>query len=184
MTAGRVIFSWFGMDRPPSGPDHPQPPRPQPPHPQPADLHLTQADGDVETYLAAYRAVGGPHGWSRRLTLTRNALQAILDRPGRRVLIARDAAGTVLGFVELDLAHGTPAAPAAEIVHFGLAPAAQGCGWGGFLLDHALRTAFDAGAARVVLHTDTTDHPRAFGAYLKAGFRLLRVTTAEPDDWN
>ena len=125
MTGSRVVFSWFGTDQPPPGP----------PRPQPADLHLMQADGDIETYLAAYRAVGGPHGWSRRLSLTHDALQAILDRPGRRVLIARDAAGTVLGFVELDLAHGTPAAPAAEIVHFGLAPAAQGRGWGGFLLD-------------------------------------------------
>lgn len=174
MTARRVIFSWFGINQAPSGP-----PRPQPP-----DLNLTRADGDLDSYLAAYRAVGGPHGWSRRLELTHDQLQTILDRPDRRVLIARDASGAALGFVELDLAHGTPAAPAAEIVHFGLAPAAQGRGWGGFLLDHALRMAFGAGAGHVVLHTDTTDHPRAFGAYLKAGFRLLRVTTAEPDDWN
>ncbi|GGB25621.1 hypothetical protein GCM10011505_03530 [Tistrella bauzanensis] len=174
MTGNRVIFSWFGMNRAPDGPSRQQP----------HDLHLRIADADPAAYLAAYRAVGAPHGWSRRLDLAPEALRTILARPGRRVILAEDGNGTVLGFVELDLAHGTPEAPAAEIVHFGLAPAAQGRGWGAFLLDHAIRHAFAAGCGSVVLHTDDTDHPRAFATYLKAGFHLLRVTTAEPDDWN
>ena len=47
-----------------------------------------------------------------------------------------------------------------EIAYFGLLPAFHGRGWGGALLEHALRRGFELGS-RVWVHTCTLDGPHA-----------------------
>jgi GNAT superfamily N-acetyltransferase len=47
-----------------------------------------------------------------------------------------------------------------------------GRGWGRFLLDAAVDAAWSGETRRIWVHTCTFDHPRALGAYQKAGFRV------------
>ncbi len=55
-----------------------------------------------------------------------------------------------------------------EIAYFGLLPAFHGRGWGGALLEHALRRGFELGE-RVWVHTCTLDGPHALANYQARG---------------
>ena len=61
-----------------------------------------------------------------------------------------------------------------EIAYFGLLPAHHGKGWGGALLEHALRRGFELGA-RVWVHTCTLDGPHALANYEARGLVVYRV---------
>jgi GNAT superfamily N-acetyltransferase len=66
-----------------------------------------------------------------------------------------------------------------EIVYFGLLDQFTGRGLGGHMLTEAVRMAWDSGALRVWLHTNTLDHPAALPNYLKRGFRVTRTEEYE-----
>ena len=66
-----------------------------------------------------------------------------------------------------------------EVAYFGLLPAYQGHGLGGFLLTAALRRGF-ALAARVWLHTCTLDGAAALPNYRARGLRPYRTQTLAP----
>jgi GNAT superfamily N-acetyltransferase len=118
-------------------------------------------------FLDLYRAVGEALQWDLRSRMTAEALDAHLASAACDIHLLR-LAGTPAGFCEMDRS----AWPAVEIVHFGLRPEAQGRRLGPYLLDRALRSAWQDGAARIWLHTDTNDHPKAEATYERAGFRL------------
>jgi GNAT superfamily N-acetyltransferase len=61
-----------------------------------------------------------------------------------------------------------------EIAYFGLLPAFHGRGWGGALLEHALRRGFELGS-RVWVHTCTLDGPHALANYRSRGLVPYRV---------
>ncbi|MCZ6678659.1 MAG: GNAT family N-acetyltransferase [Candidatus Poribacteria bacterium] len=61
-----------------------------------------------------------------------------------------------------------------EIAYFGLAPRFIGKGYGGVLLSHAIRSAWDWGASRVWVHTCTLDHPNALNNYLARGLKIYK----------
>ena len=92
-------------------------------------------------------------------------------------------AGSPAGFFMLKTAAALPdrrAMPrsrgATEILYFGLTPEAHGCGLGGRLLRTAVHAAWDApGTRRVVLNTNTLDHPNALPLCHKVG-RTLTLT--------
>ncbi len=60
-----------------------------------------------------------------------------------------------------------------EIAYFGLLPAFHGRGWGGALLEHALRRGFALGD-RVWVHTCTLDGPHALANYEARGLVRYR----------
>ena len=62
-----------------------------------------------------------------------------------------------------------------EIAYFGLLPAFHGRGWGGALLEHALRRGFELGS-RVWVHTCSDDGPHALANYEARGLVAYRVT--------
>ena len=61
-----------------------------------------------------------------------------------------------------------------EIAYFGLLPAFHGRGWGGALLEHALRRGFERGE-RVWVHTCTLDGPHALANYRARGLVPYRT---------
>jgi GNAT superfamily N-acetyltransferase len=61
-----------------------------------------------------------------------------------------------------------------EIAYFGLLPAFHGRGWGGALLEHALRRGFELGS-RVWVHTCTLDGPHALANYQARGLVAYRT---------
>ena len=112
-----------------------------------------------------YGAVGRPHAWTDHLGFDAAAWDAwarvvetwALTVDGRRA-----------GFYEL-----RTEGDGVELAYFGLLPAFQGRGLGGWLLTHALRRGLEL-APRVWLHTQTRDAPAALPNYLSRGLRPYR----------
>ncbi len=123
-------------------------------------------------YLDLYDKVGRPWLWYERRLLPPAALTELLNRPGHELHVARHD-GELVGYFELY---------ENEIVFFGLTLAYVGKRIGPWLLDHAIERGFARGAARLVLNTNTVDHPRALDTYRKAGFRVVRSESRELQD--
>jgi len=123
-------------------------------------------------YLDLYDRVGRPWLWYERRLLGDAALSALINRPGHELHVARHG-GTLVGYFELY---------EDEIVFFGLTPDYLGRRIGPWLLDRAIERGFARGSSRLVLNTNTVDHPRALDTYRKAGFRVVRSESAELQD--
>jgi GNAT superfamily N-acetyltransferase len=113
-------------------------------------------------YLDLYDRVGRPWLWYERRLLGDAALAALINRPGHEVHAARQD-GALVGYFELY---------EDEIVFFGLTPDFIGRRIGPWLLDRAIERGFARGSSRLILNTNTIDHPRAFDTYRKAGFHV------------
>ena len=123
-------------------------------------------------YRELYDRVGRPWLWYERRLLSDAALQMLLSRPGHELHVARHA-GALVGYFEL----GDD-----ELEFFGLTLAYVGRRVGPWLLDRAIERAFARGTSRLVLNTNTLDHPRALDTYRKAGFRPVRSESKELQD--
>jgi GNAT superfamily N-acetyltransferase len=127
-------------------------------------------------YRRLFAAVGGEWGWCGRLLLPEDGLRKILAIETNEIHLLYSRC-RVAGFAELDRGHE----PQVEISYFGLLPEFIGKGLGRFLLDWAVRRAWEGGTERVWLHTCEYDHPKAMASYLKAGFRVVEEKTeAQP----
>ena len=144
--------------------------RGQPPADPPTVERLAAPTAD--RYLELYDAVGLPWLWYERHELSAAALQAHLDRPGHEVHVARHG-DALVGFFELE---------GEEIEFFGLALPWVGRRIGPWLLDLAIERGFARGADRLILNTNTVDHPRALDTYRKAGFRAVRTESKDLRD--
>lgn len=131
-----------------------------------------EADPTAALYRELYDRVGRPWLWYERRLLSDEALQALLNQPGHELHIARDS-GNLVGFFELG---------DEELVFFGLTLDYIGQRIGPWLLDRAIERAFALGRPRLLLNTNTLDHPRALATYRKAGFRPVRTEAKELQD--
>jgi GNAT superfamily N-acetyltransferase len=123
-------------------------------------------DGAVSRWF--YAEVGREHHWIDHRGRSEREWQAWAD--GVETWVAT-VAGERAGYYELrDGDEGV------EVAYFGLLPAFQGRGLGGFLLTHALRRAFERGP-RVWLHTCTLDGPAALPNYQARGLRPFKTQT-------
>lgn len=130
----------------------------------------------VALYRELYDRVGRPWLWYERRLLSDDALAALLSAAGHELHVARHAAANgdaLVGFFELQ---------DDEIVFFGLTLDYIGRRIGPWLLDRAIERAFARGSARVILNTNTLDHPRALDTYRTAGFRPVRRESRELQD--
>lgn len=123
-----------------------------------------------ENYLELYRTVGEQWGWTGRLLLTKEELEAKLNLEYNEVWLFK-INHELKGFFEIDkLVEGK-----AEIVYLGLLPGEIGKGFGKVFLDAAIATAGQNGD-KVWLHTCEFDHHNALSIYLKAGFKIKQET--------
>ena len=123
-------------------------------------------------YLHLYDRVGRPWLWYERRLLGDEALAALLNRAGHELHVARHD-DALVGYFEFD---------DDEIAFFGLTPDYIGRRIGPWLLDQAIERGFARGFSRLVLNTNTVDHPRALDTYRKAGFHAVRSETKELQD--
>ena len=123
-------------------------------------------------YLDLYDRVGRAWLWYERRLLGEEQLAALINRPGHELHTARHGRALV-GYFELY---------EAEIVFFGLTPEYIGRRIGPWLLDLAIERGFARGSSRLVLNTNTVDHPRALDTYRKAGFRVVGREQKELQD--
>jgi GNAT superfamily N-acetyltransferase len=126
----------------------------------------------VALYRELYDRVGRPWLWYERRLLADAALAALMVAPGHELHVARHD-GALVGYFELQ---------GDEIVFFGLTLDYIGRRIGPWFLDRAIERAFARGSARVILNTNTLDHPKALDTYRRAGFRSVRSEARELQD--
>jgi GNAT superfamily N-acetyltransferase len=109
-----------------------------------------------------YRAIGDHYAW--------------LDHRGKPDAWWQAHAETVETWVIPDAGYYElhPVGDDVEIAYFGLLPAFHGLGWGGALLEHALRRGFELGT-RVWVHTCTLDGSHALANYEARGLVPYKV---------
>ena len=142
---------------------------------------------ELTWYRNLYRAVGQDWLWFRRLRMSDEDLARAIHDPAVQIYaLSRDGDGQGhkesnpedKGLLELDFS--SPAE--VEIAYFGLTPDLIGRGAGRYLMEAALRAAWDASPQRVCVHTCTLDHPQALSFYLKAGFVPYKRALEIADD--
>ncbi|MCK5932098.1 MAG: GNAT family N-acetyltransferase [Fulvimarina manganoxydans] len=116
-------------------------------------------------YRALYEAVGAAHHWTSRL-LPDDRLREEIHNPKCRLYTAALGHDTV-GWFEVEVKR---AIREARIVHFGMLPAFQGLGHAGEMLERAIEAGFSEGPKRLIIETNTLDHPAALKLYRKHGF--------------
>ncbi len=117
-------------------------------------------DGRVNR--AFYEGIGAHHAWTDHAGETDAWWQAHAEEVETWVIPGA-------GYAELRAAGSD-----VEIAYFGLLPAHHGRGWGGALLEHALRRGFELGS-RVWVHTCSLDGPHALANYEARGLRIYRT---------
>lgn len=130
-----------------------------------ANLEVRAERLSVGSYLSLYRAIGEPLTWDQRLRMPQDELALLLSAPSAITLVLREEQRPV-GLCEFDMADEKDI----ELVNFGLIPAVYGRRIGPYLLNTALRAAWQQATRRIWLHTDTNDHPKAQATYARAGF--------------
>ena len=131
-------------------------------------------DPAVEDFRRLYDAVGADYAWTDMHTVPPKELAAFVQSPHVEFFLLLNPAGREAGFFQLDYRLLEPAG-IAEISFLGLLPGYRGRGIGRWLLDEAIRLAWDQGIRRLNVNTCTLDHPAALTNYLRAGFRIARV---------
>jgi GNAT superfamily N-acetyltransferase len=131
----------------------------------------------VPLYRALYKEVGEAWYWHDRLEWSDAKLAAHLGNPSVSVWEVLSAPRESAGFFELQR-HGDGSI---EIAYFGLRPGFMGRGLGAWMLERAVKEAFDMGAARVWLHTCTLDSEHALPNYKARGFTPYKTERLEVD---
>ena len=130
-------------------------------------------------YRFLYEQIGKPHHWSLRRNLGDAALSEAIHAETTEISVLY-VDGSPGGFFELDL---TRLPDEAEILYFGLMPHCQGRGLARFFLSEAIAAAWAHAPAKVAIHTNTLDSPRALQLYQKAGFTPVGWSEEEVDAW-
>lgn len=122
-----------------------------------------------------YLLVGETWEWVDKQTWTDDEWQAFAENDNLRTWVGYYQ-GAPAGYYELQQQSNGDV----EIAYFGLAPKFIGRGFGGYLLSHAIESAWKwEGTRRVWVHTCTLDHPNALSNYKARGMKVYRVETED-----
>jgi GNAT superfamily N-acetyltransferase len=142
--------------------------------PERPDLSIVRAELPLPALNRfLYAAVGAPWYWMDRLSWRYSDWEDWLERPGIETWVAYHR-GTPAGFYELQPKEEPQAV---NIAYFGLLPPFVGQGFGGVLLSHAVRRAWQQQPEKVTLNTCSLDHPHALANYQARGFHIYAETT-------
>lgn len=120
-----------------------------------------------------YRLVGEAWEWTDKRSWSEEEWKAYAENDNLRTWVAYYH-GSPAGYYELQRQENGNV----EITSFGLAPKFIGRGWGGYLLYHAIRSAWGyPETKRVWVHTCTLDHPHALQNYLARGMEAYHAET-------
>ncbi|MFJ3798982.1 GNAT family N-acetyltransferase [Streptomyces sp. NPDC090088] len=149
------------------------------------DLSIVRVEiPSPELNCLLYAVVGAGFDWSERREWTPGQWLAFVSKPGVETWLVYER-GTPAGYIELD----PQPDGAVEITQFGLLPAFQGRGIGGYLLSYGTARAWDLAkrwehrepTKRVWLHTCSKDSPHALGNYERRGFRVFDTKTEQAE---
>jgi len=118
-----------------------------------------------------YQLVGEAWNWEDKLVLSDEEWANYAKSENLRTWVAYTN-GSIAGYYELQ----KQADANVELAYFGLAPKFIGKGYGGYLLSHAIQSAWSWGdVTRVWVHTCTLDHESALSNYQARGFSLYKT---------
>ena len=144
--------------------------------PVPVNVHtaiLGAPDIPLAFYRFLYRQVGSRWHWVDRLRMDDEMLAATLHDKRNSVTVLY-VNGAPAGFFELlQIDEDT-----VELSHFGLMERALGLGIGKWFLLQALYAAWSHEPKKVVVTTNTLDHPRAVQLYQMFGFSPVSTSEA------
>ncbi|OLP43335.1 3-mercaptopyruvate sulfurtransferase [Rhizobium oryziradicis] len=126
---------------------------------------IRATDMPLAYYRFLYRQVGGRWHWYKRLKMSDSALQAVIHNKDVSISVLY-VNGAPAGFFELS----EQADNVVELSYFGLFEHALGLGIGKWFLLQALYAAWQSAPSKVVVMTNTLDHPRALQLYQQFGF--------------
>lgn len=139
---------------------------------------VAQDAPDLDWYRDLFMRVGGQDWmWFSRMGMVDEALREILHRPDVWVY-GVEVDGRAEGMLELDFR--VPGE--CELGYFGLTSTMVGTGAGRWLMDHAIRLAWDQPIKRFHVHTCTLDSPQALPFYIRSGFAAYRRQIEVVDD--
>jgi GNAT superfamily N-acetyltransferase len=163
------VITYLEMNARPTRPTRPAPP---------GKLALMRVEHcTVSYYRYLYQAVGERWLWFERLVWSDEQLALTLAKPEVEISVLY-VGGVPAGYFELDRSDASQV----ELCYFGLVSDFIGRGYGGFLLQAAVESAWQRNPRRIWVHTCTYDHPRALGVYQRAGFVVYkRVPLTFPD---
>ena len=119
-----------------------------------------------------YEFVGEPWHWTDKKNWTEEHWREYVEDGNLRTWVAWKG-GSLAGYYELQQQQEGNV----EITILGLTSPFIGKGYGGYLVSHAIRSAWDWGARRVWVHTCDLDHPNALSNYQARGLRLYKTET-------
>lgn len=161
-----VVITHLEMTDPPTG-------TPKRPPVLDVPLSLMRVENpSVAFYRYLYHTVGEEWFWWIRRAMPDAQLQTAITAKTTDLFVLY-AGGQPAGYVELN---SEKMPDSMEIAYFGLLPEFTGRGIGPYLLDWAIRAAWnrDPKPARLILNTCTADHPKALQTYQRAGFQPYR----------
>lgn len=139
---------------------------------------LEKTDATLDWYRDIYHRVGGQDWlWFARIGMPDAELSAILSHPLVEIYaLIKD--GVAEGFLELDYR----VEDECELAYFGVTSVLLGTGAGRYLMNAAIRQAWEKPISRFHVHTCTLDHPEALGFYRRSGFTPYRQQIEIADD--
>ncbi len=120
--------------------------------------------------------VGYEYRWGGRASWGQQEWYAYANRGGLETWVAY-VRGTPAGYFELERhTDGN-----VQIECIGLIPQFVGRGFGGVLLTHAVRRAWELASGKVFLRTSSYDHPHALPNYQSRGFKIAKKDHGPPN---
>ncbi|WP_299502397.1 GNAT family N-acetyltransferase [uncultured Roseobacter sp.] len=144
----------------------------------PEGVVFGQVDAGLDWYRDVFRRVGSLDWlWYGRLTQSDAELLQILNDPKVEIFtLSRDGQDEAL--LELDFRQEG----ACELAYFGLTSNLIGTGSGRYLMNEAIRRAWERPITRFRVHTCTIDSPQALSFYRRSGFTPIRQAVEIDDD--
>ena len=136
--------------------------------PLPVNLHASLikcTDIPLHFYRYLQWRVGREWHWVNRLRMSDEELSQIVHAKTTHIYVL-SLDGAPAGFFELSEREEATV----ELVYFGLMAHARARGLGEWMLGQALSTAWSTTPARVIVSTNTLDHPAALPLYQRVGF--------------
>ena len=147
----------------------------------PGKVAIVRAENPtLSFYRYLYNTVGEPWLWWLRRLMDDEDLTQTLTRPETHVYVLY-VGGVPAGFAELDLTD-LEEDGVIDRHDMGLIPDFIGKGFGKYLLNWTVDTAWALKPQRITVNTCSLDHPSALGAYQKAGFGVYDQRTDIVDD--
>lgn len=150
--------------------------RPRAVTPLPVNLHATlmKANGiPLHFYRYLQWQVGREWYWVNRLRMNEEKLSEIVHAKTTRIFVL-SVDGAPAGFFELSEIEDSTV----ELTYFGLMEHVRRRGLGEWMLSQAISTAWSTTPARVIVQTNTLDHPAALPLYQKMGFEPVSQNQA------